>query len=534
MPESTAKIESDHSYIELSPLERQMIRKRLTNQYERLSTLYWIVDADGKKIPFRMNRTQKLLYLALWYLNVVLKSRQHGITTLACLLFLDICLFTPNIHAAIIAHNREDAEEFFQNKVKFAYDNLPAWLKALVKAERSSTKALRFSNGSSIRVTTSGRSGTYQLLHISELGKIAARYPEKAREIVTGSLNTVHPGNWVIIESTAEGKTGAFYEICERARKLSIARRKLTKMDYRFHFFPWFMNPRNQLDDDVVVLDYQKRYFDELRAKYGIHLTREQINWYVQKWNEQGEDMKREHPSTPEEAFEAAVRGTYYASAFARLRKLGRITSVPHQPGILVDTWWDIGLDDTTCIWFTQTVGREIHVINYYENSGEGLEFYKREVLDRYAQEHGYIYGIHGAPHDISVREWGNNAKTRLDAALELGIRFEVAPRLSVQSGIEAVRKILNVCWFDEKNCTKLYNGQKVGLPSLEAYRKEWDERTESYKNRPLHDWASHGADAFRTMATLHSWSRDTSYGAFSGHREFPVQVEPPSAEAWT
>ena len=526
---------SDHSYMSLSPLERQLIAKRLKNQYKRLNSLYWIVDADGNKIPFRMNRTQKLLYLALHYLNIVLKSRQHGITTFACILFLDICLFIPHIHAAIIAHNREDAEEFFQNKVKFAYDNLPDWLKALVRANRSSSKALRFSNGSSIRVTTSGRSGTYQLLHVSELGKISARYPEKAREIVTGSLNTVHPGNWVIIESTAEGKSGAFYEICQRARKQMVAGQPLTKMDYKFHFFPWYLNPLNRLDEDVVILDYQKQYFEQLRLKHAIKLTREQINWYVKKWNEQGEDMKREHPSTPDEAFEAALRGTYYTSAFTRLRRLGRITKVPHQPGILVDTWWDIGLGDTTAIWFTQTVGREIHVINYYENSDEGLEFYKREVLDHFAQRYGYIYGIHGAPHDIMQREWGNNAKTRLDSAKELGINFEIAPRLRVETGIEAVRKILNVCWFDEVNCTKIYNGQQVGLPSLESYRKEWDEKVQAYKNRPLHDWASHGADAFRTLATLHTFDRD-NYANFYGIGVGDVITaqQGPSPEAWT
>ena len=476
------------------PQTRAVLKQEVTAQYKdqlyRLNNLYRIIDADGMEVPFRLNHAQKLLYLGLWYLNVVLKSRQHGVTTFACLFFLDVCLFTPNIHAAIIAHNREDAEAFFQEKIKFAYDRLPELIKYIAPATQSSARQLRFGNGSSIRVTTSGRSGTYQLVHISELGKIAAKYPEKAREIVTGTLNTVHPGNWIIIESTAEGKGGPFYDICNAARLIQQAGKSLTKMDYKFFFFPWYLNPLNRLDEKVPILDYQLKYFEELKLKHGIHLEPERKYWYVKKWNVQGDDMKREHPSTPEEAFEAAVKGIYYASAFRRLRKLGRITRVPHQPGAMVDTWWDIGMNDTTAIWFTQTIGREIHVINYYENSDEGLEFYVREVLNAWKEEKGYIYGSHNAPHDIEVREWGNGGKTRLESAKELGIKFNVGPKLSIESGIESVRKILAICWFDEANTTKKYAGHLVGLPSLEQYRKEWDEKIEAYKNRPLHNWA--------------------------------------------
>ena len=501
------ELQKNREFVEHRDSVKSKLKPRLRDQRWRLNNLYWIVDPYGRKIKFKMNRVQKILHLGLWYNSVILKSRQHGITTYVCLLFLDTCLFTPNIHAAIIAHTRLDAEDFFTNKIKFAYDNLDNEIKYAVTSERSSTRKLQFSNGSSITVTTSGRSGTYQMLHISEFGKICAKYPEKAREIVTGSLNTVHPGNWIIIESTAEGNTGEFYTICKEAEKLAYAGVDLTKMDFKFFFFGWYLNPLNVLKEPVPLLDYQEKYFKELELKHGIHLKPEQKYWYVKKWNRQGDDMKREHPSTPDEAFESSVVGAYYAANFRRLRANGQITNVPHQPGILVDTWWDIGMSDSTAIWFTQNVGREIHVIRYYENADEGDIFYKREVLDYFAEKYGYKYGSHTAPFDIMAREWGNEGKTRYESCQAIGLNFNVAYKLRIQTGIECVRRILSICWFDEKNCTQLFRGKQVGIPSLENYRKEWDEKLQTYKRTPLHDWSSHGADAFRVLATEHKFT---------------------------
>jgi len=486
---------------------RQEFEKKLTNRRWRLDHLYKIINKDGIEIDFKMNLVQKILYLGLWYLNLILKSRQHGITTEACILFLDTCLFTSNIQAAIIAHNKEDAEDFFHRNIKHAFDNLPSSIRNNIRADRSSARVLRFSNGSSLRVTTSGRSGTYQLLHVSEYGKICAKFPDKAREIKTGSLNTVHPGNYVIIESTAEGREGDFYQMTKVAQNARQTGAHLTMMDYKFFFFAWHENVFNRLDPHgVVFLEYQSKYFQELNDKHRIRLDLWQKAWYVKKWNVQGDDMKREHPSTWIEAFEAAIMGTFYSSQFIRIREQGRITKVPFQPGILVDTWWDLGLglEDTVAIWFTQDVGREIHVIDYHEDSGEGLDHYKFKILDEWTKTKGYRYGVHGAPHDINVREIGNSAKKRINSAAEIGLRFTVAPKLSKESGIQQVRKFLGVCWFDEVGTSKRYMKQDVGLNSLESYRKEWNPALGSYRTTPLHDFASNGADAFRTMATLH------------------------------
>lgn len=477
------------------------LAEKLKDRRWRLDNLYWIVNEKGEEVLFRLNFVQKLLFHALWYFNVILKSRQHGVTTFFAILYLDICLFNSNVHALLIAHSREESEEIFERNVKHAYDRLDPNVRAARLAKSDSKRKLVFANGSSIRVTTSGRSGTFQLVHISELGKVAAKFPEKSREIKTGTLNAIHAGQIVTIESTAEGREGDFYEICELARKATIKEKtghKLSIMEPRFHFFPWYLNPLNVVDPHgVPILKYQAEYFAKIETELHITLRMEQKAWYVLKQNVQGEDMKREHPSTPEEAFFAAVVGTYYATQFTKIREQGRITLVPHIDGTLVDTWWDIGIGDDTAIWFTQNVGREIHVIDYYENSGEGFSHYK-ETLDKLKTEKRYQYGVMGAPHDIAEREW-LSGQSRIKAAAALGIHFHRAPRLTIESGIEAVRRILSICVFDEEQCEK-------GIKCLESYRKEWNKDLQTYRNTPLHDWSSHGSDAFRTMAVLHKF----------------------------
>jgi hypothetical protein len=286
--------------------------KNMKDQLWRLNNLYWIIDENGNRVKFNMNAVQKALYWGMWFLNLILKSRQHGITTFICIYFLDTCLFNSNIHAGIIAHNREDAESFFKDKVQYAFNNLPESLRSATEAETESSRELAFPNGSAIRVGTSLRSSTNQLLHISEFGKLCARFPEKAREVVTGALNTVHQGQMIFIESTAEGRTGYFYDYCEKAKELKERNADLSYLDFKFFFFAWFDDPKNQSDARPDIPQDKLIYFDEL-AKKGIKLNDRQKAWYVLKAEQQGEDMKREHPSTPEEAFEGSARDCFFA-----------------------------------------------------------------------------------------------------------------------------------------------------------------------------------------------------------------------------
>jgi len=199
-------------------------------------------------------------------------------------------------------------------------------------------------------------------------------------------------------------------------------------------------------------------------------------------------------------SFEGTVQGSYYSQLITDARNEGRIkTLIPIEPAIPVDTYWDLGINDSTTIWFVQKVGMERRVVGYYENSGEGLAFYARE-LDRIALERKWKYGRHIAPHDIKVRELGTGV-SRLETAKLLGIKFEVAPSLSLQEGIDATRTILPTVFFDETHCAH-------GIKCLENYRKDWDEINRTFKKNPMHDWASHGADGFRMFAiTAHMFN---------------------------
>lgn len=184
-------------------------------------------------------------------------------------------------------------------------------------------------------------------------------------------------------------------------------------------------------------------------------------------------------------SFDAALVGSYFGKAMEAARGEGRIGSVPWEPALPVETWWDLGVGDSTAIWFAQRTGREVRLIDYLEASGEGLPFYAKALKDK-----PYVYGRHIAPHDIEVRELGSG-KSRRETALHLGIRFEIAPAQSLEDGIEAARALVPRCWFDETKCTR-------GIAALCQYRREWNDKTRDFKPTPLHDWTSHGCDAFR------------------------------------
>lgn len=187
-------------------------------------------------------------------------------------------------------------------------------------------------------------------------------------------------------------------------------------------------------------------------------------------------------------SFDSPVVGAYYGAAIRKAESEGRITIVPYDQSLPVHTAWDLGIDDSTSILFFQSIGMEVRFIDYYENTGEGLPHYA-QVL----QEKKYIYGKHYPPHDIAVRELGSG-KSRIEIAKSLGINFSEPVSLGLDEGINAARTIFSQCWFDKDKCSRIIN-------SLKNYKKDWDEKNKVFRNNPLHNWASHGADAFRTFA---------------------------------
>jgi phage terminase large subunit len=187
-------------------------------------------------------------------------------------------------------------------------------------------------------------------------------------------------------------------------------------------------------------------------------------------------------------SWNANVPGSIYGKELEEATMSGRVSNVPYDPAHKVDTWWDLGIGDSTSIWFTQTVGRAVHVIDFYENRNQGLPHYC-QILN----QKNYLYGTHNAPHDIEVRELGSG-KSRREVAWDLGLNFRVVPKLPIEDGIHAAQMLIPRLWFDREKC-------KQGLECLRQYHRSYNDRTRSFRANPVHDWSSHAADAFRYFA---------------------------------
>lgn len=457
----------------------------------RLNNLYWIKDKKGNRVKFKCNWAQEDLYKGMWYLNLILKARQLGMTTFIQLFMLDRCLFNSNVNAGVIAHNRDDARKFFKDKIKFAYDQLPQELKEVRKATSDSAGELAFSNGSSIRVGTSMRSGTYQYLHISEFGKLCAKFPERASEIITGSLNTVTAGQFIFIESTAEGAYGSFFEMCKDAEEQQ--NQNLTKMDYKFWFFPWWRHPDYSLQGQATVSKKNEAYFQELK-KYDIELTEAQKHWYSKKQKEQKLKMKQEYPSTPSEAFEQVSEYAVYGSEIGEVIEQDRLCNLPVNPSKPVDVFFDIGKSakaETTCVWFMQDNDPWHDFIDYYQASLKTVGAYVTDIKNKgYRIQRWYI------PHDADSQK-DYDIKTFRDRLIEAGVPMDeivvVDKVAELKIGIDQMKEAFPRCRFDKEKTKK-------GWLALCSYKYEWDEKR-SIIGAPIHNWASHPSDSIRQYA---------------------------------
>ena len=215
--------------------------------------------------------------------------------------------------------------------------------------------------------------------------------------------------------------------------------------------------------------------------------------WFPEVLNEQRLEDKEKRPDMYEHIWEGGYlvysEGAYYSTELRRAKDEDRITKVRYDRGKGVITAWDLGIGDSTSIVFAQFIGAEVHIIDFYEASGAGLEHYVKVLQDR-----GYVYDQHVLPHDVRVRELGSG-KSRVEMLEELGIHnIEIAPQLLIDDGIQQVRTMLDKCYFDEVSCEKL-------IDSLLAYSREWDDNGMTWRMRPKHDWSSHAADAMRYLA---------------------------------
>lgn len=250
---------------------------------------------------------------------------------------------------------------------------------------------------------------------------------------------------FAIFIGTPKGRN-AFYDLYEMAKKNPS----------------WYAATFKASDTGVI----DKQELDSLRAEMG------------------DEAYEQEYQCS----FTANVAGTYYAKEINKLENESRITSVPYDPSLGVITAWDLGIGDSTAIWFAQRLFKEVRIIDYMEVDGLGIPDIVKKI-----KEKPYPYTTHLLPHDASARELGTGV-SRVETLRNHGIVADVIPRLSVDDGINAARNLLALCWFDAVNCGR-------GLECLREYRRDWDEKAQMFKNKPLHNQYSHGADAFRMLA---------------------------------
>lgn len=424
-------------------------------------------------------------------------------STLIQLMGLDTALFKPGSDVGIIAQDLPTAQEIFESKIKLAYDNLPDTIKQMVPITRSTTTEMKFANGSGVRVGTSMRGGTPNFVHVSEFGKISAKYPDKAREVLTGTLPAVPIDGIVFVESTAEGRDGAFYDMSHDAKAAQDEGRKLTPLDFRLHFASWWDADEYELDPaGVIITEKDHEYFDRIESLIGQALPPRKRAWYVttrrQLFAGDHQMMFQEFPSTFDEAFSVSMEGTYYAQQLAHARKDGRIMRLPVMPGVPCYTVWDIGNSDGTAIWVVQKIGNEWRCLRFYEAWGEP---YSHAV--RWLQGLGMVWDTMYLPHDADHIRQGqtvNKSPKQMLEELMPGVRFEIVPRIEdVNWGIQQTRDMFPLLWFDDEHT-------KPGIIHIENYRKKWNDRQACWSTVPDKTGGhSEAADALRQLAQAYA-----------------------------
>jgi hypothetical protein len=497
--------------------ELAYLEPRLSNRWWRLNNLYWIRDAHGHVIKFRANWAQRLFYASMWWLNVVLKVRQIGVSTFIGLMQLDRALFNKTQACGIIDRTDPDAVKKLK-KIEFAYDNLdnPAdprtaalgqAIKQAVTKVKSNDHLLEFGNGSQIWCGVTLRGDTINFLHVSELGWIAHEDPPKAEEIAAGSFNTVHAGNVIVVEATHEGgRFGLFYELVRLAQACPELKFR-TMLDWQFHFFAWVYEPSYQLPlaGPLNLTTDEVRYFDNLEHVTAVTLTSEQKHWWSKKSRMPKIDMARQYPGTVEEALTAQVAGAIYGKEFNALRAAGRVRDFVPDGSAGLFAFWDLGQSDYVAIHFVQFVGLDILWWDYHTAQGETVAQSIGACQER-ERMFGRPIRQHFVPHDAGSKNL--EGRTYLQGMAECGVRnvTRVPITPDVWIGIKHLRTLIPRSYFHATNCERevvLPRGRRLPscLGALEGYHSKLEAVGGRVIEAPVHDQSSHGADAARTLA---------------------------------
>ncbi|MDB6074459.1 MAG: hypothetical protein JWO89_2099, partial [Verrucomicrobiaceae bacterium] len=461
-----------------------------------------------------------------WRRIIIPKARQLGMSLVLCLIGLDKCLFTSGLKAALVDKTGPDAAKKLSDKVVYAYDRLPASLRAGFEAEALSgsfevkTRGMKCETPSVYEAGISFRGGTVEWLHISEWGEIQAVDRRRSMEIRDGSLPAAE-GGIVVVETTwkggLDGEPGALVQEAQ-----AMAEEHKGPESWRVIFFPWYGDATCSQAHGYMDAA-SARHLDECAAA-GVVLTREQRLWYAQQMRTKGlAACKSQYPTFMHECWESVPEGSIYGTLIEQARADGRIREYA-VPDTIVDTYWDLGAPVNTVCWFVQRTGGEIRVLG----ADLGRDMMLEDRLADYAAR-GWRFGAHWLPHDAGIGQSSGRTQaqdfraTARSAGLEGSVR--VVPRVAdVWQGIEALKLLFPRMVFRSGAC-------RQGMESLARYAFSRESSTGMAKDEPIHDRYSHAADALRQLAqsltsgpveyeTVSSGFDPYSYGGMGVERE--------------
>ena len=489
----------------------------------RLQNLYAIKD-NADIVAFKPNAAQRHYYARQHYCNHILKARKLGFSTWNMIDALDAMLFIPGTTIGVIDYSLPDAKKKL-NMIRIAYENLSnarihgpeiAALGAALQRKTSMNFAateIKLSNKSTAYAGTSLRGDTPTRLYISELGKTSIFAPSKAEEIRSGALNSITPGNLITIESTHEGgKLGLHYELLRTAMDNDPA--NLSKVDFAFHFYPWWLDTRYVIEDSLPLRPKIVEYFAKIEPQLPefctrqgfeyIPLTHAQKRWYDGKENQQKHAMLKEFPTLPGEAFQAASDTAIYGTQMMDVRAENRLLDFQPTASRPLYTFWDLGVSDFTAIWLIQLDGPRVLWLNWYENGGQSGGHYA-DVMRLWESHYQRPIAKHFLPHDAAIRD-KFSAKTYVHSLQEAGLQnIAIVPRTPDRwHGINQVRDLLPNSYFHKTHTdtARHKNGKDYpsGFACLEGYSRQVSRDGLLVMENPTHDHFSHTADAARTF----------------------------------
>lgn len=460
----------------------------------------------------------------------VIKSRRLGISTLVGTYQADCSLFWRGYRGTLIDQKQEDATKKMVEIIRFAVDSVDPAILARYIFDKRNDSELRIrliseteSQDRVIFATTGARGGDCSLLHVSEWGPISAIDPERSNEIRSGAFPAARKGRRVVETTWYGGRSGDLWELVKPIMDGN------PNAEGHIEFFPWHNDPHAVRSDGEITKEIAN-YFAALSKDLGKQFTREQMLWYAAKKLEQGMYIKREYPSTLEEALSVPMPGSIYGALIDKLRGQKRIQVFPADTQFPAYTFWDIGMSDFGCIWLVQFVGRDILLLDYVSRTGKNAAWYVGWVREK-EREHGVTVRDNYMPHDAAARDKGTG-KTYADTAKDAGLeKIRIVHRTpDIWLGINELRSLLPRCYIHAVNCAFTYEDETITIPSgldcLDNYHSKEETTGGVIREEPVHDQYSHGASALRTMSEAHRLGmiEGTSLTARE-NRSMPVKV---------